>query len=81
MQDRLKSRSIQKTIGVCGGDARVRNTRIAVWTIISLQKQGADRVEILRNFPSLNNDDFSNIQAYYTEHQLEIDNAIASTEL
>jgi uncharacterized protein (DUF433 family) len=25
---------IQKTKGVCGGNARIRETRIAVWTII-----------------------------------------------
>jgi len=28
LQEKLKSRTIQTTIGVCGGHARVRNTRI-----------------------------------------------------
>ena len=64
--------------GVCGGHARVRNTRIPVWTIISLQQQGSDTPELLRNFPSLTLDDFSNVQAYYFSHREEIDRAIAS---
>jgi uncharacterized protein (DUF433 family) len=78
LQEKLKSRAIQKTIGVCGGHARIRNTRIAVWTIISLQQQGADILEITRNFPVLTTDDLSNIQTYYAEHRAEIDQAIAS---
>ncbi len=78
LQEKLKSRAIQKTIGVCGGQARIRNTRIPVWTIISFQQQGADTTELLRNFPSLTTDDLSNMQFYYTTHQEEIDRAIAS---
>jgi len=78
LQEKLKSRAIQKTIGVCGGHARMRNTRIAVWTIISLQQQGADILEITRNFPALTTDDLRNIQTYYAEHRVEIDQAIAS---
>ena len=76
LQEKLKSRAIQKTIGICGGNARIRNTRIPVWTIISLQHQGADASELLRNFPSLTVDDLSNARFYYTTHQQEIDRAI-----
>jgi Protein of unknown function (DUF433) len=36
LQGQLTARNIQKTAGVCGGYARIRNTRIPVWTIISL---------------------------------------------
>jgi uncharacterized protein (DUF433 family) len=78
LQEKLKSLAIQKTIGVCGGHARIRNTRIPVWTIISFQQQGADTLELLRNFPSLTVDDLRNTQFYYTNHQEEIDHAIAS---
>jgi len=77
LQEKLKSRTIQKTIGVYGGHARVRNTRIPVWTIVSFQQQGADTPELLRNFPSLTPDDLSNVQAYYSSHREEIDRAIA----
>jgi uncharacterized protein (DUF433 family) len=78
LQEKLKSRAIQKTIGVCGGHARIRNTRIPIWTIISLQQQGANIPELLRNFPSLTADDLNNARFYYATHQEEIDRAIAS---
>ena len=32
---------IQHTPGVCGGNACIRNTRIPVWTLVSLRSQGA----------------------------------------
>jgi uncharacterized protein (DUF433 family) len=78
LQEKLRSRPIQQTIGVCGGHARVRNTRIPVWTVISLQQQGADDLELLQNFPALTPDDLSNLRSYYAAHQTEIDRAIAS---
>jgi uncharacterized protein (DUF433 family) len=77
LQEKLKSRTIRKIIGVCGGHERIRNTRIPVWTIISLQQQGADTPELLRNFPLLTTDDLSNARPYYTTHQQEINRAIA----
>jgi uncharacterized protein (DUF433 family) len=76
-QEQLTLRSIQKTSGVCGGYARIRNTRIAVWTIISLQHQGADDSELLRNFPVLTPFDLMVAQIYYQNHTAEIDKLIA----
>ena len=78
LQEELKSHAIQKTIDVCGGNARIRNTCIPIWTLISLQHQGADTPELLRNFPSLTIDDLINARFYYTTHQEEIDRAISS---
>jgi uncharacterized protein (DUF433 family) len=31
---------IQKTVGVCGGSARIRDTRITVRTLVSFRQQG-----------------------------------------
>jgi uncharacterized protein (DUF433 family) len=78
LQGQLTARNIQKTPGVCGGYARIRNTRIPVWTIISLQHQGADDTEILRNFPSLTLFDLAATKAYYASHTEEIDQTIVS---
>jgi uncharacterized protein (DUF433 family) len=78
LQGELTARNIQKTAGVCGGYARIRNTRIPVWTIVSLQCQGADDIELLRNFPSLTLFDLAATRAYYASHQEEIDQTIAS---
>jgi uncharacterized protein (DUF433 family) len=74
----IKRQKYPKTEGVCGGYARIRNTRIPVWTIVSLQQQGADDVELLRNFPSLTNFDLAATRDYYTSHKEEIDRTIAS---
>jgi uncharacterized protein (DUF433 family) len=54
LESHLQGHSIQKTPGICGGHARIRNTRIPVWTLVSFRQQGADNTELLRNFPSLN---------------------------
>lgn len=76
-QQQLASRSIQKTEGVCGGYACIRNTRIPVWTIISLQYQGADDADLLRNFPGLTPFDLAAARAYYAANTDEIDGAVA----
>ena len=79
-QERLTARSVQKTAGVCGGHARLRNTRIPVWTLISLQPQGADEPELLQNFPGLTLFDLIAARAYYQAHTTEIDRAIVPPE-
>jgi hypothetical protein len=43
-QEKLSARAIQSTPGVCGGYARIRNTRIPVWTLVSLHQQGPMRL-------------------------------------
>lgn len=45
-QSTLITKTIQKTLGVCGGHARIRNTRISVWTLISLAKQGVRNLSL-----------------------------------
>jgi uncharacterized protein (DUF433 family) len=77
-QQRLVVQSIQKTEGVCGGHARIRNTRIPVWTVISLHNQGADDTELLADFPALTLFDLAAARAYYNAYPLEIDALIAS---
>lgn len=77
-QSTLIGKTIQKTVGVCGGYARIRNTRIPVWTLISLQNQGTDDSELLRNFPGLTMFDLWVTRAYYQSNYTEIDDLIAS---
>jgi uncharacterized protein (DUF433 family) len=78
LQERLQTRAIQQTPGVCGGNPRIRNTRIPVWTIISFRQQGADKAELLRNYPGLTPEDIIAAQTYYEQHRQEIDRVIAS---
>jgi uncharacterized protein (DUF433 family) len=64
-QEKLSARAIQSTPGVCGGNARIRNTRIPVWTLVSLHQQGAREAELLRNYPGLSDRDLENAWRYY----------------
>ncbi|MGL4880974.1 MAG: DUF433 domain-containing protein, partial [Waterburya sp.] len=66
--------------GVSGGHACIRNTRIPVWTLVSLRQQGATEQKILRNYPGLTLDDLTAVWGYYYNHQSEIDNIIASID-
>lgn len=71
---------IQKTPGVCSGYARIRNTRIAVWTLVSLRQQGATEQELLNNYPSLTLNDLTAVWGYYYNEKTEIDNIINSMD-
>jgi type III restriction enzyme len=75
-----QSSFIQKTPGVCGGNARIRNTRIPVWTLVSFRKLGTPDSELLESYPSLTQDDLDLAWSYYSENQEEIDLAIADQD-
>lgn len=59
------TKTIQKIPGVCGGHACVRNTRIPVWTLVSLRQQGATEQELLNNYPALTLEDLTAVWGYY----------------
>ena len=73
-------RIIQKTPGVSGGHACIRNTRIPVWTLVSLRQQGATEQELLNNYPGLVLDDLTAVWGYYYNHKSEIDRIIVEME-
>ncbi|GAB4217319.1 MAG: hypothetical protein OHK0012_21480 [Synechococcales cyanobacterium] len=74
----LLGHMVKKTPGVAGGHACVRNTRIAVWTLISLARQGMNDEDLIRNFPGLTPFDLLAARVYYQAHQSEIEDLIAS---
>lgn len=78
LQSMLIAKTVQKTPGVCGGHARVRNTRIPVWTLVSLAKQGMGEDELLKDFPGLTRFDLLAAQSYYQANKVEIDILITS---
>lgn len=71
---------IRKTPGICGGAARIRDTRIPVWTIIAYQQQGATDSELLRNHPGLTPHDIQAALNYYERNREEIDQWLAENE-
>lgn len=74
------TKTIQKIPGVCGGHACVRNTRIPVWTLVSLRQQGATEQELLNNYPALTLEDLTAVWGYYYNHRSEIDLIIVEME-
>lgn len=71
---------IEKTEGVCGGSARIRQTRIPVWILESYRRQGVSEAELLQNYPSLTAQDLANAWNYIRSHQDEIEREIAENE-
>ncbi len=68
---------IQKTPGVMGGDACVRQTRIPVWLLVSLRVQGASEAYLLEDYPTLTAADLVNAWLYAEVYPEEIEAAIA----
>lgn len=77
-QSALLEQMVKKTQGVAGGHACIRNTRIAVWTLISLTQQGMNDEGLVRNFPGLTPFDLLAMRIYYQAHPVEINALIAS---
>lgn len=62
--------------GLCGGEACIGNTRIAVWMLEDVRRQGAGEEELLQDYPGLRSADLAAAWAYAREHPAEIENAI-----
>jgi uncharacterized protein (DUF433 family) len=71
---------IRSTPGVCGGHARIRDTRIPVWILVAYRQQGSSDEELLANYPGLTIADLAAAWDYYQEHRESIDRAIAADE-
>src|SRR5437764_9443175 len=71
---------IRKTPGVCGGDACIRETRIMVWLLVALKRQGLTDATLLENYPGLTGRDLEAAWEYARLHPEEIEEAIAADE-
>lgn len=67
---------IEHTEGICGGRARIRSTRIPVWTLVAYRNLGSSDEELLNNYPLLSQLDLETAWNYYEEHLMEIDQDI-----
>ncbi|HLW63816.1 MAG TPA: DUF433 domain-containing protein [Gemmataceae bacterium] len=76
---REKSR-IQKTPGVCGGRACIRNTRITVWGLVNSRRLGLADEQILQNIVGLTPEDLLATWEYYRQHGAEIEEDIRVNE-
>jgi type III restriction enzyme len=82
MATHLKPNSswIEKTPGVCGGRACVRNTRITVWGLVNSRRLGIRDDQILQDIAGLTAEDLHAAWDYYQQHQAEIDEDIRENE-
>ena len=71
---------IDKTPGVCGGEARVVRTRIPVWTLEQARRLGVTETALLTSYPTLRAEDLGNAWSYARLNAAEIDRAIAENE-
>jgi uncharacterized protein (DUF433 family) len=71
---------INKTLGVMGGEACIRETRIPVWLLVSYSRLGLSEAKLLENYPILSAHDLVNAWNYAAVHSEEIDAAIARQE-
>jgi uncharacterized protein (DUF433 family) len=71
---------IERTPGVMGGAACVRQTRIPVWMIVQAGRLGMTDDELLRNYPTLTAEDLKNARAYADAHEEEVDREIRANE-
>ena len=71
---------IEKTDGVMGGAACIRQTRIPVWLLEQARRQGVSEVDLLRNYPQLSAQDLANAWDYVNAHKTDIEAAIAANE-
>lgn len=71
---------IQKTPGVCGGRACIRNTRITVWGLVNSRRLGATDDALLKSIAGLTREDLTAAWDYYRDHTAEIDANIRENE-
>ena len=66
----------RKTPGVCGGSARVRDTRIAVWTLWRLRELWRTDPQLPEDYPSLTAEDLAAAWDYARQNEPEIRDTI-----
>jgi uncharacterized protein (DUF433 family) len=71
---------IEKPPGVCGGDARIRNTRHTVAGLVQWRRLGLTDSEILARHPDLSPADLATAWDFETQQRDEIDRVIRENE-
>jgi uncharacterized protein (DUF433 family) len=69
---------IRHTPGVCGGEACIRMTRIAVWMLEEARRLHVNDHDFLADYPGLTHEDLEAAWQYVATHREEIENAIRS---
>lgn len=70
----------EKTVGVCGGSARIENTRIPVWVLENARRLGISESDLLLDYPTISAQDLVNAWNYVRAHRSEIESEIQRNE-
>jgi len=71
---------VESTPAVCGGTVCIVRTRIPVWVLEQMRRQGIAEAEILRSYPALRARDLVHAWFYAAGHCEEIDRDIRDNE-
>jgi type III restriction enzyme len=77
--ERQEDRIIQ-TPGVCGGDPRIKGTRLSVWGLDEWRRLRWSDARILDAYPQLTPEDLDAAWAYVAQHRDEIEEAMRANE-
>jgi uncharacterized protein (DUF433 family) len=72
---------VRKSEGICGGRARIRNTRIPVWLLVRLEEAGTPQDEILASYPELTPSDLEAAREWAREWPEEVRKDIQDQDL
>ena len=64
--------------GVCGGAARIIRTRIPIWLLEALRRNGRSEAALLADYPTLTAEDLANAWNYARSHREEMDREITA---
>jgi len=70
-------RYIVKTPRICGGKARIENTRVGVHDVIGLLQNGETVETVIRQLPDVTRAQVYECLSYYEDHLAEIDYLVA----
>lgn len=70
------AKGIAKTPGVCGGEACITGTRIAVWLLVEARRLGISEAQLLNDYPHITAADLVNAWAYADAYPAEIEAVI-----
>jgi uncharacterized protein (DUF433 family) len=71
---------VESTPGVCGGEPCIVRTRIPVWILEQMRRQGVSEADILRGYPTLRAEDLAAAWAYVRVHRAEIERQMRENE-
>lgn len=77
----IGAKGITKTPGVCGGEACIAGTRIAIWLLVEARRLGITEVQLLQDYPHINAADLVNAWVYADAYPEEIEAAISANKV